>query len=422
MKSQRSTLNVKELAPLLAVGIAGFYFIISGIIINGVIQIIAFSSIVFLSLIISRGVHFSTTDLLLALSVIPFFYSINEWNISAIRDLVGYVAFVALVIFAKVETNNVDRAIRLLYSIAVFHLIFIFINFLFRPIYNEIMRSILDYGAKIYFEKAIKGNYYTGFGYIPGDTSGYFVNGIILLLFGDCLIKSKNKAIKVGLFFIGILLCAKKSHLLCLFLSIFITWIVSGRGSEKVKRIMGTVLLVVSLLTFCYIMLPFFTNIPMISRISVSLDNYINGKDFTSNRSHLTNIAMQMYNDNRILGSGWKSFNRYTKEQWGYTNYVNNVYLQIATETGIIGLFLFIMPLIIILIKTYRKLKNTLNNKSNHNVYSIKYIQLSFTLQLFFLLYCFLEIPFYDYTFLLIYGFAIVISNCTNLVFEEQKP
>ena len=49
------------------------------------------------------------------------------------------------------------------------------------------------------------------------------------------------------------------------------------------------------------------------------------------------------------------------------------------------------------------------------------YLQLSFSLQLFFLIYCVFEIPFYDYTFLLVYGLAIAMSNCVSYQ-EIRQP
>lgn len=420
MQSKRFTINLREVAPLLAVLIATWYFVISGIIINGGIQIICFSLFIIIIIASQRNRRLSLIDVSLLLSTIPFFYCIKEWNISAIRDVVAYFAFVIFILFVKTESNNVNKAIRFLYGMAFFHLLFVIINILFRDSYTNFLYSILDSGALPTYNKAIAGNYYTGFGYIPGDTSGYLVDGIIILLFGSCLINNNRRFLKIILLSLGILFCAKKSHLICLALTVLITWIVTGKGSKKAKRVIGSILLVVSVLTIGYLILPFFSGIPMLNRITIALDSYLSGNDFTSNRTNLTNYAIQMYNENRMFGAGWKAFNRFTFSRWGGTNYVNNVYLQLAAETGIIGAILFISPMIISLVKTFRKLSDIQKNNINFNN-AYEYIQLSFALQVFFLLYCFFEIPFYDYTFLFVYALAVAMTNCTDFISTEAE-
>jgi O-antigen ligase len=91
-------------------------------------------------------------------------------------------------------------------------------------------------------------------------------------------------------------------------------------------------------------------------------------------------------------------FNQYTYARWGYSNYVNNIYLQLAAETGLVGAVLFIAPMIMVLIRTLRTLRQIRReNRDGENI--MPYLALSLAWQLFFLLYGFFEIPFYDYTF-----------------------
>ena len=214
--------------------------------------------------------------------------------------------------------------------------------------------------------------------------------------------------------------------------------------------------------------MPFFTNIPMINRISIAVEKYVSGADYTSNRTNLSNIAVHFFNENKTFGIGWKTFNQYTYHRWGKSNYVNNVYLQLAAETGIVGSVLFISPMFFNLISTIKKINavrklqqekagqitgepvnnrpfvggsfangqminrpgvvmpavkaaavgapvvglQTLEGQNQEEKIGIgTYLKISFAFQVFYLLYCFFEIPFYDYTFLFIYALALVISN-----------
>lgn len=417
---KRIKINIKEVAPLMAVLIATMYFAISGIIVSGGIQIICFLLFIIITIVTQRNLCLSLIDILLLLSLIPFFYSIKEWNISTLRDLIAYFAFVVFIIFVKVESANIKKAIRFLYGMAFFHLFFVFINIIFKDLYTSFLFSIVDSSLIQIYSKAVAGNYYTGLAFIPGDTSGYLVNGIIILIFGNCLINNKYRFAKIVLLFIGMLFCAKKSHMVCLFTAVLVTWIISGKGEKIAKRIVGTILIIAIILVLGYIIMPHLTNIPMFNRTIIAINNFLSGKDFTSNRTNLANHAVQMFNDNKAFGAGWKAFNRFTLTRYGRTNYVNNVYLQLVAETGIVGAVLVVFPMVFSFVKTLRMLIVNKNNNQNEK-YIYTYIQLSFALQLFFLLYCFFEIPFYDYCFLFVYGLSIVISNCTDFTSVAQS-
>lgn len=411
MHSIRIKINYKEFPSILAVLLATLYFVIGGIYINGGVQIVCFLLILFSALFLTKRIRLQQIDFLWLISLVPFTYCITDWNVADIRDFVAYLAFVVFIICTKIEKEYFDKAIKLLFWMSVFHLFFVFLNVLFKSQFTSFIYSILDSGAISTYNRVLSGNYYAGFGYIPGDTSGYLVNGIILLVFGNILLKNKHRVIYFILLLIGIMFCAKRSHMICLALTFLITYIVSAKGSKKVRRIAFSIMIVVLILSVAYVLMPFFSNIPMISRVSVAIEKFLSGEDYTSNRTGLSNLAIQIFNENKLFGAGWKSFNTLTFSRWGNTNYVNNVFLQLAAETGIVGVTLFVLPMVFSLISTIRKL-NRLNKFEDDRK---NYLMISLGFQLFFLLYCFFEIPFYDYTFLFIYAIAIAISNSINM-------
>lgn len=414
MSIKKVKLTYKELAPIIAVLLATQYFVINGIILKAAIQIGCFTLLIFSCLVSYNRIAIKWIDLCWLISIVPFFYAIKEWTPANLRDFVAYFSFVILIIFVKCNSLSLKKSIRLLYVMAIFHAFFCFFHVLFRDSFTNFIYAIIDDRLVSTFDKAVQGNYYTGFGYIPGDTSGYLINGIFILFFGNKIIANKHHYLWCIIFLLGVFFCGKRSHLLCLFITIILVWILMASKSKKVKRIICSILSAALLLILGYILLPYFSNIPMLNRISQTLEQISSGQDFTSNRYNLIVLAMQFFSQNKIWGIGWKNFNQYTFNKWGTTNYVNNVYIQLITETGIVGGILFILPMVMSLCSTIKKILVVVRQK-NRDTDVMSYLSISLALQIFFLLYGFLEIPFYDYTFLFVYGVAIVISNSVKI-------
>lgn len=409
MSDKKIVIQYDEISAIVTVLIATLYFLISGIIIDGAVQIISFCIIIVCCFCFGRNKTVTKFDVLWILSVIPFFFSVKNWTVADVRDFIAYLAFIVFIVSTKVAPTSLNKAIKLLYVMAIFHLFFVLLNGIFRTRFNEFLYIIVSPKAITSLERAIKGNYVTGLGVIPGDTSGYLVNGILILIFGNFILRKEHKYLKALMLLIGILFCAKKSHLLCLGFSMCLTWIITAKNGKKMKRIVVVIMCLIAMVIVGYIILPSLTNIPMFNRISISLDKMMSGSDFTSNRQGLAKHAIVLFKERKTFGWGWKYFNKYTAERWGYTNYVNNVYLQLLVDTGVVGMVMFCMPMIYTFWNTLKNVKYYKN--VTENIEAINYLTLSLVFQLFFLVYCFIEVPFYSYPFLMVYGMAVVISN-----------
>ena len=193
MEVKRIRVANDEIPLNMVVILCTFYFVISGLTISGGLQIFCFFMIVFATILLCRPLSMKVSDLVFLLSIIPFFYSVKEWNIAAYRDLFAYLAFVLFIILYKGDIEAFKKPLRLLCGIAFFHLIFVFLNFVFWDKFIQVMYSILDPRAIDTYQRAVKGGYCTGLGCIPGDTSGYLVNGIIVILFGRSIFSNNSK-------------------------------------------------------------------------------------------------------------------------------------------------------------------------------------------------------------------------------------
>lgn len=398
-----------------------FYFVINGFTISGLLQVSAFMIIAAFAVLSYKSSHLHASLVVWLLSLLPFLWCVNTWTVANIRDFVAYFAFVVFVLFGTKKINSYDKAINIIFLMAFFHLVFLIINILFRDSFNNFLYSTFASKAMPNLNKAISGNYYTGLGYIPGDTSGYFVDGLIILF---CT-KSKNNehmfAPKTILLAMGVLFCAKKSHILCLVLSLLLVWLLNAKGGKRVSRVVLAIVSIMGVAIIGYAILPALSGIPMVNRISVALDSFLAGQDFTSNRTALTSYALQMFSQNHVWGIGWKYFNSFTYNRWGWSNYVNNIYIQLLAETGIVGMVLFVFPMLITLVRTIKAFgisRNMENQQINQK------LMLSLGIQFFFLLYGIFEIPFYDYTFLFVYAISVCLANsaiCEINTYSEEK-
>lgn len=121
-----------------------------------------------------------------------------------------------------------------------------------------------------------------------------------------------------------------------------------------------------------------FIDIPIVNRFAKSYIGSQMGEDISTGRFDLYEIAYKEFSRSPIFGIGAGLFKKVTH---AYTD-VHNAYLQVLCEQGIIGLILFIFPLLNILIDSIRQLR----------IASIKvmpYIECSVYLQIFYILYSF---------------------------------
>lgn len=408
MRNKKLVLKTSELPSIAMAFVVTFYFVINGFTINGFLQMCAFMIIAMLAVFSYKSSHFNASLVVWLLSLLPFLWCINEWTVANIRDFVAYFAFVVFVLFGTKKINSYDKAINIIFLMAFFHLLFLIINILFRDSFNNFLYSTFASRAMPNLNKVIRGNYYTGLGYIPGDTSGYFVDGLIILFCTKSKKQGHMFALKMVLLGIGVMFCAKKSHILCLVLSLLLVWLLNAKGGKRVSRIVLAIVTIMGVVIIGYAILPALSSIPMVNRFSVALDSFLAGKDYTSNRTTLTSYALQMFSQNHIWGIGWKYFNSFTYNMWGWSNYVNNIYIQLLAETGIVGLALFAIPMLITLVRTIKAFgisRNLENQQINQK------LMLSLGVQFFFLLYGIFEIPFYDYTFLFVYAISVCLAN-----------
>ena len=121
-------------------------------------------------------------------------------------------------------------------------------------------------------------------------------------------------------------------------------------------------------------------------------------------RETLWTAALEGFDENPILGIGAGRFMEWS----GLPTNAHNAYLQVLCEQGIIGFFLFVVPLIVCLIQTILLIK-----KLPNHAYGEKALKYSLFLQLFFIIYAFSGNPTRnEYCFLLYFVGIGIMLDC----------
>jgi len=133
------------------------------------------------------------------------------------------------------------------------------------------------------------------------------------------------------------------------------------------------------------------------------------GDSSFGNRNKLYEKAVDLWEDNMVLGNGWVTYRYYYErfnESWDKSMYdVHNIYLQLLCEIGLIGA-LFVLSLMLYLLIKNIQLIHSHREKNIELIFSL-------TFQLFFLLYGITGNPLYDMQCYLLYfaSISIVLYN-----------
>ncbi|MDC7228000.1 MAG: O-antigen ligase family protein [Spirochaetales bacterium] len=244
-------------------------------------------------------------------------------------------------------------------------------------------------------------------GALSGMTGHYSTNGIYLAV-SLCVAvsmyymkKDRLSLLSSIVFFIALFMTGKRAQSILMVLSIIIVLFLFNKRKLTLKF----------LIQFLFYSGLFMIGIYLVSLFIPSILNVINrfqetsdGGDITLGRLYFYALALEQFSNSPILGIGWGGFFRMTGHD------VHNVYIQLLTETGIVGFSFFLF----LLLYSFKKGKNILRkNIKNENVSADEKIDLVFAniIQVFFLLYCLTGNPLYDEQVLFVYFLSLFIIN-----------
>ena len=282
------------------------------------------------------------------------------------------------------------------------------INFLFPIAYNRVILPLFSESVQksLHWQTEL-GIYFFGFTTQVGYTS-FFLSVAMGGLF--CFRKNVFKGWFIPLSILlafGMLLTGKRGPVVFLLIGVLFIYFYESHGKERFVRVFQIALIIVA----AYVVLFFlstYTNNAGITRIFESIQQLVLTRDIKeTGREQLRNQAIRYFRSHILTGIGWTNFKNFFSLR---NTHVHNIYFQLLCETGIIGSFIFMTFFAKQLLQTLNKLKQV---KSNGYEYS--WLLLSLFIQIYFLLYGITGNPLYDVEEIILYFFAVGVSNLSLL-------
>lgn len=269
-----------------------------------------------------------------------------------------------------------------------------------------------------------RNNHFTGFTNQTAYLAGFIVLGIgVTVIFLSTVNKRTYKILLIAVLFIliyALILTGKRAHVLFTVVSLLITYLFS----TDIKKFFNQIIkILLSLFVFlCLITIVFLNYTPrsdsqfgkLFTIFSETVNRFSAGEDITSGRIYLYNYAINLFREHPIFGIGFRQFRELSAGilRLYKGSHPHNIYIQLLTELGLVGLVLFMLPVIYVYIKTIKMLL-TVNSISTLNNKLIVTLQYSLFIQSFFILYGLTGNLLTDHIFLLIYFFAVSILLST---------
>lgn len=365
----------------------------------------------------------------LAWIIILFMSLIRNWGISR-RVFLWPAAFVALILMFLALSNSTQwhktfyKIATIISSIYIIGMVYFLIN----PSAFSMMRTFWNYWPN--------GTEYGVFGYRAGLADNHSANGtycvVAFLICSSLWItgagdrKERRRYATMTLVAgLAVFLTTKRAHLVFGLAALLLVYYVFSkkRMSSKLFKLLGIAAVVLVL----------FYTIPYTSLLNDYTSGFFDyiGTDVTNGRIEYWLYALALFASNPLFGIGWLGF-RYnsgallytsTHEGFAQVGYVDahNVYVQLLSETGIIGTVIVISVFIVFLRSTialYKKHKNDLTEPQQ------RALAVSFCFQVFCLIYGLTGNFFYDRTcFIYMFGCALFCSveNEVRKTLREKK-
>lgn len=246
----------------------------------------------------------------------------------------------------------------------------------FPSIYNQMTGILFKADVKEY------GSGFQGFTTNPGMTSAVLIYALGTYL---CFYASTKKAIINAMVFIAIIififLTGKRSGaVLALFLPVM-TFFVSTRNQTTLVKYGIPIVLSVFLLFYFFIQnMGYFEDTTGLRKVTQGLEMFADSDEEINlnGREYLWAMAIQGFMENPLFGIGVSQFETWT----GLGTNAHNMYLQVLCEQGLIGIILFVIPLVYCIMHTIYLLRNC-HEKSHFK----QILMFSFYMQLYFIIY-----------------------------------
>ncbi len=340
----------------------------------------------------------------------------NVWGRAAI-----FVLTVLYALVASYEEFDLYKAINFLIGLSLIYTFFIFIQFLFTDGFNQLYFPLLSDTTRQRAVLYSRRGYYFGLHTSPHEVAGIIAFSIAALLLRGLLNgKPKKRLLMIVLLValtVALLLTGKKGVLLAFAGALVVSAVILYGSKKQWKKAGIAVGASVLLALVMLIVIRIAPDNALFHRINQFIDQILSGQAVGSDRMQLYQHALEAWKENAVFGIGWYRFVALSTAELGYSvaHQVNLDYLQWLCEMGVVGFILVMIPLLYTLYQAIfigvKILGNIPQAKEKWGILFAIFIQI------YTVVYAFIEVPFYD-----VYFFAMYILSCMviNGVYEKE--
>ena len=327
------------------------------------------------------------------------------------------------------STDCFQTGIKFLSVVGFVNALAVLVQYVLGDTYNIIYWRLFTDTWREYAQHYYESSYYMGIQAVPGQAAGAILFAIGITACFILLAKYEKKQIRhkwicylsIIVMLLALLLTGKKGIIISGIVAFMILSIILfAQKKQWIRLLLLLLAIVIGYHIFRWYVLTH-DNVPFFYRFAqffIALEEGNEG-DLTTGRNYLYRYAIELWKEHKLLGIGWRTFRDYSVYLYGYDTKhdVNLDYLQILCECGIIGFVFFIIPVCTTLFRTLKLARKILKMEMN---FTGKFtVIVAGFIQFFTLIYAFLEIPFYDRTFFIIYAFSCIIIN--NAYREQSR-
>lgn len=429
MKTRKIKINKNILPLIILLTTVSLKWLIEGILDIAILEVVIFSIVIASALIKTKlkiycqGCIWLLFIFNIVLSLAIHGSGVNMWGRGLVTSLI--ICFV-LVIDSPISVYR--QFVKYSIILGIITALFVFIHFIMGNAFNQIYFPLLTTTAEGMASLYYRYGYYFGMMYNPHEPAGLVIFASAAILLWSMIVRSKRilpYAASV-LLLIAALLTGKKAVLICAVAAFTLTILVLYGSRKQIVRCMAFLILLI-IFTVIFIIISINNpNSQIFFRFNSFFSSIFDGSSFDSGRFRLYKIAFDEWQENKLFGIGWRNFNSTLTTKYGmYTGHeVNCDYLQFLCETGIIGLLISLFPIIAMLRKTVFVCRYIIRNCNDHS--ELWVMLWAVFVQIFTLIYAFVEIPFFDIVYLSLYIISCVIINSIYIrrrqyIYEQKQ-
>ena len=365
---------------------------------------------------------------MLSLLVVFAHFIFRNRNNAVLIDFLIMFSGIIICFACSRNAEDYDAILRLLVFAAVFFSAGVLLQAFLPGVHRQILRVFpANLATAILSRESDGSSGVRGFTTNTGFAGGYIIAGFFanLTTFVRDKKQKKKALIWIALFVLAILFTRKRGHLLFGTIAVIMCYLIPARGSKKIKRIWRVFVVFVVVVVFYFAAQDTLSSIPFFRSLAKTIANLESGEDITTGRRSLFVWAIRLFLQHPLTGIGW---GQYRTTVTGVVTLrksldTHNVYLQLLSETGVIGFACFVSAFLTAWFHTKKLYCECAKSQNEALLKWRKVLFFSFSYQTYFLLYCLTGNPLFDQFYQIVYLFScsIMVAYSGVKTYELNK-